>query len=659
MNTLSRIFKKVNNNGMKLPRVLLLCATMATLMVSCTKDIDGYYNPKNTLDKNIIEVLEADGRFSVFVGMIDRLELRTALGSAAIYTCLAPLDEHVNAYFRDQGYAAINQVPETQLRNYVNYHFIYGMNYEYDFRRRYQQASTLINETRATSYRTRGEGNALGKLIRVYAPGFWMRQADDYNSLFGFQPAAGAFMIEGALVSATSRDISASNGVIHVLETPLKISLRTDEALANDPETSIFSKWLERHVQYQLGEKDEFGWVDTTLYKTYSIGRNLADEGVLSTLTVPTDDAIRAYFEPHMADLDYILDSVPQRVMYSLLRASIIENMWFKSDLERKQPEWRAITGFPHAVQDVVGAIKGATQASNSIIYKTDRVIESPEMHSVQGGIYMKHKQYSQWYWMFQRANLAAGLTDGLYYQHSPATLLVQPDDVWGFPLAQDLQLEERELRYQECRSGILNVDVRADGGFRKRFYPTDFGYVLYDAGRFYDYTGHSVRLLTNEPVWERTNGSIHEIDGFLTPLDRLDPDLTVWTTLDSEPELTLFADALQRAGADGELQLTGFFTYTVMAPSDQAIVNAGIDLNVMSETDLRRFVMSYIIQNRRVFSDGVFNGLIANKNGEMLTVNGAWDSFSVTKPGGNAIRPIQANLQGSNGVVHIVNDIF
>src|SRR5690606_5873496 len=97
-----------------------------------------------------------------------------------------------------------------------------------------------------------------------------------------------------------------------------------------------------------------------------------------------------------------------------------------------------------------------------------------------------------------------------------PKTVLVQPDDTWGFPLASDMLLEDREFRFQQCRSGIFNIDVREDGGFRKRYYPTDFGYVLYDDGRFYDHTGHSVTLLTSDPVYERGNGAIYEIDGFL-----------------------------------------------------------------------------------------------------------------------------------------------
>src|SRR5690606_15533383 len=219
----------------------------------------------------------------------------------------------------------------------VNYHFINGMYYQYDIEQRYTNATTAIGRSRATQYRSRTENKVPGKGVRFFTPPFFQLQSSDHADLFGEIASPGAFMVEGARISDTDRDIGASNGVIHVLETPLNILPRTDEALAADPETSLFSSWQEKHVAYVLGEKDEFGWVDTTLYKTYSVGRNLADENVQSTLLVPTDEAIRTYFEPYLPELDNTIDSVPQRVMASLIRASQIPNLYFKSDLISKE----------------------------------------------------------------------------------------------------------------------------------------------------------------------------------------------------------------------------------------------------------------------------------------------------------------------------------
>ncbi|WP_257669250.1 fasciclin domain-containing protein [Parapedobacter tibetensis] len=639
----------------------LFYGTLTCLMLGgCTKNLTEYYNPESTLNKNIIEVLEEDGRFSAFVGLIDRLDLRSTLGEAAIYTCLAPLDEHVIAYFSQQGYASLDAVPDEELRKFVNYHFINGMYYQYDVEQRYVNANTEIDKSRATQYRSRATGKLPGKPVRFFAPSFFQTRAADYMGLFGEREDIGGFTVESARISDTDRDIGASNGVIHVLETPLNILPRTDEALIKDPETTLFSTWQEKHAAYVLGEKDEFGWVDTTLYKTYSTGRNLADETVQSTLLVPTNEAIMAYFEPYLPDLDNTIDSVPQRVMASLVRASQIANFYFKSDLVRKEDGGlREGKAYVYLVPDISSLITGSVLASNSVIYKTNQLIESAEMNSVQGGIYMKHKVYSQWYWMFERTNLNAGLTDGLSFQHPKKTLLVQSDDVWGFPLASDMLPEDRVYRYEQCRSGVLNLDVREDGGFRKRFYATDFGHVLYDDGRFYDYTGHSVQLLTNSPVWERVNGAIFEIDGFLTPIEKLDVTQTIYTKIFADPEFSLFANAIDRTGLAAQLQLTGFFTFTIFAPTNSAIQAAGVDLNAMEEEELTQFVNTYIIQNRYIFTDGVFNGQIANKNGSRMGISGAWDSFLISDTSGKVIPVPSGNVQGNNGVVHKINQLF
>ncbi|HEY9559814.1 MAG TPA: fasciclin domain-containing protein, partial [Anseongella sp.] len=619
---------------------LALCSwlLLAVVVASCSKKFDEHYYPSAQLDDNIIGVLEKDGRFSAFVRMIDTLGLRETLGEAAIYTCLAPTDEHVQAFVQKAGYQSLNEVPKEQLEKFVNYHFINGMYYAYDLEKRYLNANSELDQTRATIFKTRASDKIPGKNIRIFVPSFFIRQQPDYNGLF---PASGesGLMVESARISETDRDIDANNGVIHVLEDPLPVLPRTDIALMNDPETSIYSHWVEKHVQYTLGEKDEYGWVDTTLYKGYSFGRNLADEDVRSTLLVPTDEAILSYFEPYMEELLFnTIDSLPKRVMNSLLRSTIISDFWFKSDLVRYDPLWRPIVGHPQSIFDVETAITGSVPASNSVIYKVNKVVESPEMHSVQGGVYMKFREYSQWYWMFENTNLEEGLTDILRYQHAPKTVLLQSDELWGTPLAQDMTPEELEYRYMQCRTGIINEDVRLEDGFRRKYYATEFGYLYYEDGKIYDYTGNSVSLVSTTPTWERSNGAIYEIDGFLTPMDKLDTALSVYSLMRQDPELSVFVNACGRAGLGAELNLTGFFSYTVLAPTNDAITAAGLHPELLSGDELKAFVNAYIIPNRYVFSDGTYEGQLPDKNGDMVQVAGEWGSFSITGASGNTV---------------------
>lgn len=635
---------------------ILLYVILTVFGLSCSKEFQEHYNPERRIDKNIIQVLSEDPDLTDFVKIIDKLGLRKTLGEAAIYTCFAPTNEQVNAYFKSKGFTSIADVPVLALRQYVNNHFINGMYYKYDIEKRYKDAINGLNPTKATFYKTRSETALPSKSIRIFTPSFFLAQQDDYKTLYNI--AGSGFMIGTAKISDTKFDIDASNGVIHVLQSPLEVMPRTDAAIAADPEVSMYNKWLETTVTYSLGEKDEFGWVDTTLIKSYSIGRNLADENVLTTVFVPTNEALMNYFKPYLADLYNNIDSVPKLIISEVLRSSILADTWFKSDIIRNNPELRT-NNYPQIIQKIAPTIVGSIVSSNSIIYKVNKMLEPPKLNSVEGGVYMKKRVYGQWDWMFQHTNLESGLTDGLYFQHGSRTILLQPDEQWGFPLAEDMDAATLLIRQNACRTGILNIDVRADGGFRKRFYPTEFGYILYDNSKFIDYTGNTVSLMKSSPTWERGNGAIYEINGFLTPMDKADLTRTVYALVQKDPELSLFTTACTKSGLVTELNLTGFFSYTVLAPTNAAIQAAGLQVNTMTVDALKNFVNAHIIPNRYVFSDGVSQGSMPNKAGNYLTVNGQWESFSITNSTGKSIKPVATNLQGCNGVVHKINQVF
>src|SRR5690606_530684 len=165
-----------------------------------------------------------------------------------------------------------------------------------------------------------------------------------------------------------------------------------------------------------------------------------------------------------MSLIDNTLDSVPKHVMYSLIRSSVHSNLWYHSHLVRNDPEWSALTGYIKFANPVLESIVGVTAASNSFIYKTNKVMESPEMNSVRSGIMLMYKTYGQWYWLMSNKGLGAGMVDVLFYQHSPKTLLVQTDETWGSPFAQDMDAEKLEQRLDACRAGIFHFDVHADG---------------------------------------------------------------------------------------------------------------------------------------------------------------------------------------------------
>src|SRR3546814_14404964 len=112
--------------------------------------------------------------------------------------------------------------------------------------------------------------------------------------------------------------------------------------------------------------------------------------------------------------------------------------------------------------------------------------------------------------------------------------------------------------------------------------------------------------------------------------MDRLDTALSVYSLMRQDPELSVFVNACGRAGLGAELNLTGFFSYTVLAPTNDAITAAGLHPELLSGDELKAFVNAYIIPNRYVFSDGTYEGQLPDKNGDMVQVAGEWGRFSI-----------------------------
>ena len=157
------------------PHFLVLYVILTVFGISCSKEFEEHYNPRAKVDKNIIEVLGEDPELSDFVKVVDKVGLRKELGEAAIYTCLAPTNEHVQAFIKANGFGTIDATPEALLRQYVNAHFINGMYYKYDIEKRYNDAAKGgLAPSRATYYTTRGEGNLKAKSIRIFTQPFFL-----------------------------------------------------------------------------------------------------------------------------------------------------------------------------------------------------------------------------------------------------------------------------------------------------------------------------------------------------------------------------------------------------------------------------------------------------------------------------------------------------
>lgn len=658
----------------------------------CREKFDDHYNSVGdaSIGMSVTQVLENKGDFNLFIRMIRRADLERTLSESGLYTCFAPKDEHVQAYLDQNGWT-VESMPEDKLIYFINYHFMSGMKYLYDFEKNYEgykeNGDYDIEWAMNVTNSTRGDDYHPAKYLRVFTPSYFAARAHDYTLITGVQNP-GDFMVENARVSETDRDIPTSNGVVHVLDESLTLLPRADEAMANDPELTLFMRFFDRFVEYESRGMNSSGQVDTTKIKHYNVKitktaprvLDIADERNPFVIFAPTDDAIKAELDKYITPGQLVsYDSIPDQLVIDILQ-TLTKNTsvcWGISDITRDDPYFFSYSGtILQQGNDMAALYKEPLQSSNAVIYKVNKLPRIPNLESVEGGLYVYKNKFREWGKMIDNGYLGyLGVTDVTSYQHPPKTILVQPDDskAWIDPTGNGFNgIDGFENNYLDTlgwrmRTGVLEANVE-DGQFEHRYYQTSFGFILYEDGNFIDYKNNKIPLLSETPVWTGVNGSIYEIDGIFEALLNLtSTDSTEYmyrSFIKDDPQFSTFKLLIEKADQKTLLDSWKSTYYTVFAPTNEAFEASREytqnKINQMTAQEARDLLWRHIVANRRIFTDGQTSGPIASMSNTILNLSGAWDDFSVrTQYGGTTVIKELANRQGSNGVFHGVTTVI
>jgi transforming growth factor-beta-induced protein len=146
------------------------------------------------------------------------------------------------------------------------------------------------------------------------------------------------------------------------------------------------------------------------------------------------------------------------------------------------------------------------------------------------------------------------------------------------------------------------------------------------------------------------TNGIIHEIDAALALP-------TVADLVAANNDLSSLTNALQETNLTGTLS-DSESTYTVFAPTNDAFAAIVNTYNGLSN-DQKADVLTYHVLTDQVTSSEITEGPVTTLNGQTINFSISGAGVSITDSDGGTSQVITTDVQGTNGIVHLISDVL
>lgn len=183
---------------------IILIAFIALLATSCNDDDNN--NTPTPEDNTITGVASKNANLSILVQALGKAGLATTLQGAGPYTVFAPTNDAFNAFLTANGFSSLDAVPVATLKQILLNHVVSGKN-----------VSTSLSTGYVNTLATYGTTT---------------------NNLSMFINTTSGVRLNG-VSSVTIPDVSASNGVVHVVDAVIGLPTIVTHAMANPNFTTL------------------------------------------------------------------------------------------------------------------------------------------------------------------------------------------------------------------------------------------------------------------------------------------------------------------------------------------------------------------------------------------------------------------------------------
>jgi uncharacterized surface protein with fasciclin (FAS1) repeats len=551
--------------------------------------------PSNT----VVDIIVNSDDHTLLEAAVIEADLAGALSGDGPFTVFAPTDDAVNALVTALGITAEELLALPNLGEILQYHVVTAT----------AMAADLSDGQMITTL--------LGQDVEVSIT------------------EAGVF-INNAQVTAA--DISADNGVVHVIDAvlvPAPPTTTVVDIIVNSPDHTV----LEAAVI-------EAGLVDA-----------LSEDGPF-TVFAPTDDAFTAL----LAALGYTAEELlAYPGLTDILLYHVVGAQALSTDLTDGQQITTLLDDDVLVTINENGVFINQAQVTsadivtdNGVVHVIDAVLvpEPAESNTVVDIIVN-----SEVHTVLEDAVVAADLVSALSGE-GPFTVFAPTDDAFTALLAALGFTAEELLAYQGLTDVLLYHVVEAqalstdlsDGQEITTMVGDDVEVTITGDGVFINQAQVIVADLLAD------NGVVHVIDAVLVPEDEELPETVVDIIVASEVH-TLLESAV---GAAGLVEaLSGEGPFTVFAPTDDAFVALTEALDITAEELLALPNLGEILQYHVVAGEAFSTDL---EDGQMITtLMGQEVAVSIDDAGVmiNEAMVIIADLEAENGVVHVIDAVL
>lgn len=417
----------------KLLKQFCLFFALTTITFACQKKFNEFYDRPEDLDPPIYQQLQAKGRFTQFLKLIDKAGYKSTLSAAGYWTLFVPHDSAVTLYLSQNNITSVDAIDSAAARRIVTYSLVYNAFKQErisDFQSNLGWVENAAFKRRTANYTGIYEDvNQRGEKIKVIASNrnnsgsFFFADADNNNKYIPifetgymngksltasdynyFYPNSTYIGFNVAQAKVVEKDIPAENGVIHVVDRVITALPSIDQYIAGNPRYSEFKKILDRYlVQYVFNQtvsqnyKNIFGVSADIFTKVYN--SNLAfspnNENFLKlqdndgqadgyTLFVPENTALLNYINTVLLENYPTVDALPINVIYDFINA----HMWRTTVWPSKFATTFNSVG-EEARFNPASDVVDRQVLSNGFFYGTNKVQEANVFSSVYGRAYL------------------------------------------------------------------------------------------------------------------------------------------------------------------------------------------------------------------------------------------------------------------------------